>query len=519
MVSEGKLPPTAVVEEEEEPVEEERPIGPIPPPEPGRSRTARASALAVFKANPGVWMKLAEAYEACRAGVGEGAAVHPHSYTGFRQAVQQLVRAGDVEAEGATASRVYRKTSEPDHDDAEEGLRPDDPAGEAEEEDHDGAGHAGEQGQREHRGSSDGGRQSGTSAAATADGASDGEAETPPAAAPDREPPTDEEVILAVHRAKEPISAYELKGRFGLEEEEMEEILDRLAAAGSLASEENQALGTLYSFGSRNGDGDSRTELVSAEVVERREGKAEEKPLVDRVADFIDAADGEVYRTELVHHFPELENSARRIPLMEQLRNDGRLTIIAPSSRNTRYRSSKKRRPTAGSSRRPGVSESAEALGDGTVHLSDRTAERADEEKTEQREAKEAAKAALPAARQWVRGAGTFNARQVREVFELEPRATTRLLGLLTSEGLIEQVGEERAGAYRAVGGSNDNGTTLEARAFGACSMGDGATLHEVQQKLGVTKEVAQKVLSKLYKDGEVKPKSKGGKIRYMAAA
>jgi hypothetical protein len=89
-----------------------------------------------------------------------------------RNQLQLAVKKGDAEAKGSTKNRRYRssggnETSEPDHDDAGEGVSPDDPAGDTEERDHDGdSGKIPSEPGREDHGSDGGGRESGSVAPA-----------------------------------------------------------------------------------------------------------------------------------------------------------------------------------------------------------------------------------------------------------------------------------------------------------------------------------------------------------------
>lgn len=503
-------------------------------PIPDGARTARAAVVYVFDNNPGVWAKLPAIHLAA-------GGLEAHTYNSIRQAVQALVRDGHLEAKGATAARVYRRveTSEPDHDGAGEGVTPADPADDAERGDHDDERDADALASsvaREHRGSGDDVGESGAPAATTAGGASGGAAEMPPVAAPDREP-TDEEVILSVQRAGTPVSAYEMSVRLNTDEEKLVETLDRLADAGELTREENvEAQGPFYSFG-------TGTDKIEKDAGQKPEGEAAggktEKPLVDRVGDFIDAAASETERFQNGEVFPvevEREFSLQRVKLLEvmaSLQQEGRVVVLAPRSQYTRYRSARVKR--GGSPRRHARGdESAEPVGAGIVNLRDSAAECNAEAKGEQEAAEAAAIAVLPSVCEWARAAGAFSPRRLREVFDLDPLAAGRVVAILSQESAIQRVGDARTDTWEATASlrsrardgcgptsrlplnSGGDGSTLEARALGVCG-GGGATLATVCSSLGVSEKVAQKVLSYLFKEGEVRPRSKGGDIHYVA--
>lgn len=263
----------------------------------------------------------------------------------------------------------------------------------------------------------------------------------------------------------------------------------------------------------------------------------EDAELMARATRLLDEADGEVWPRDFEAALGI--SSTKRLLLVEKLKGAGKLVIAGSGGPRVRYRSSKKRRtappPTP---RRSGGGEAAEPLGGGKVHLQDRTAERQAEAtaaaKADEREAAEV----LPSVREWARGGGTFTARQLRDVFDIEPSVCTRVIAALTKEKSIEATGLQGAGTYHAITAMNGNGNdggrrdrgkrsldgggneraTLESRALGALD-GDGRTLDALASHLGVSIEVARKVVGKLYREGDIRSRSRGGDVHYAAVA
>lgn len=282
----------------------------------------------------------------------------------------------------------------------------------------------------------------------------------------------------------------------------------------------------------RGSDGDGRESGSAAGVAqsEKPSDSDGKSSVLEAAAKLIDEADGDVWPHELETALGIGQHL--RLQIVEKLKSEKRLTILAPRSPNVRYRSTKQRRsaPAAG---RSSEREAAEPLGSGPLHLDDQSQKRKADAVREAEQAAVAASKVLPAVREWVRGASTFNPRQLRDVFDLEPAVGARVLATLTAEGAIERAGEDRADVYqpvrKTVGGNGRGGNgkrpldaeraTLESRVLGALRGGDGRTLRGVMGTFSLSEETAKAILGKLYREGEARPKTVNGELHYTATA
>jgi hypothetical protein len=179
--------------------------------------------------------------------------------------------------------------------------------------------------------------------------------------------------------------------------------------------------------------------------------------------------------------------------------------------------------------RRGSIDLGAGVGNDRPMHLRDPAKGQKAEAQREQAEAEEALKQ-LPAVREWVGSAGRFAPRQLREVFDFSPASCTRIIAALVKEGSVESHQEGAIVSYIAkpfiTSPANRDGKrpldadggTLESRLLGMIDS-EGMTLEQIGARGGVSQEVAQKVVSKLYKEGHVRSRSRAGKVHFVAAA
>lgn len=250
--------------------------------------------------------------------------------------------------------------------------------------------------------------------------------------------------------------------------------------------------------------------------------------LMARVSDYIKDATARnevVWPRELEEHFSI--NRDRRQRVIEMLVERQRIVVRKPNSPHVHYEYRK------GSGDPDFRFAHDDEAGNGKVHLTkDPDLERRVEAIAERGETEKfIVSDHMDTIRAWVRGAGNFTTRQLREVFKVSPATGNRVVATLQQEGFIESVGQDgRAGIFCLVTNGSarsradkrpsevgSDGSTLDGRALGIIQGSGGLTLSEVATRLKVEEDVARAVVGKLYREGEVRPQRQEGITRYVA--
>lgn len=259
--------------------------------------------------------------------------------------------------------------------------------------------------------------------------------------------------------------------------------------------------------------------------------------LMAMVSDYLNEADGWVWPRELEQRFKL--NGTRRRHIIGMLDERSRIWIDGAGGPKVRYAYRgglyDRKAPAVGAP----AGDGDEGLGESDGHFRDPARERQEAAQLEEAATLRGVDAHLEPVREWAKNSGTFSSRQLRDVFPMSPATCSRLLAKLVNGGDLKRNGDRgpavtyefaapappppangngRSSGKRPLDGAgrNENGT-LEGRAFGILQGGAKLSIDEMATRLGVSREVAKAILGRLYSQGEVRPRSSGGIMRYAA--
>lgn len=245
--------------------------------------------------------------------------------------------------------------------------------------------------------------------------------------------------------------------------------------------------------------------------------------LMAKLSDFLKEADEPVWGREIEEHLKV--GRAARTRLINKLSQRSCVWVVGSGPR-TRFAY----RGGVEDKVRPSIDDSGdEGLGASDGHFVDKSAERAAVAKAQRQRDDQLVAAKLTPVTEWAKGAGTFTARQVADIFGVGQQVAGRIVNTLMNDEKIVRLEDSHAdgavcyrfnhgeaksnGSKRPLDGGAE-GATLEGRALAAMTDRP-MRIGEVAERLGVSHEVAVNIVGKLFREGEVRPRKSSDGIHY----